>query len=235
MGKQWKKAGKIASSQAKGAQFTKIAKEIAVAARLGGPDPDSNSRLRMALDAAKRVSCPKDTVERAIKKGAGITDDTQIIEEVTYEGYGPHGIGVIVECQTDNRNRTASEIRFLFKKHGGNLGETNNVAWMFDRVSLLEAKKNPLPSDPEEDAIEVGANEVGVDDDQTVSFYGAIEDLDSIRKGLLQRGWEILTAELSYKAKETTKLSAEQMSEVVEFLEQIDEFEDTSRVHATVE
>src|SRR5579863_3594047 len=132
MGKSWKKAGKIEAAQKKGALFTKLAREISVAARLGGPDPESNSRLKLAVLAAKEVSCPKETIDRAIKKGAGLDQGANLIEEVLYEGYGPHGVGVMVECQTDNRNRTVAEIRNLFKNHGGNLGENGAVAWMFD-------------------------------------------------------------------------------------------------------
>lgn len=234
MGKQWKKSGKILASQAKGAQFTKIAKEIAVAARLGGPDPNSNSRLRMAIDAAKRNSCGKEMVDRAIRRGAGL-DNEQIIEEIIYEGYAPHGVGIIVECQTDNRNRTASELRFLFKSHNGNMGESGSVAWMFERVALVEAKKSPPPKDPEEDAIEVGANSVEVSDDNVLSFYGATGDLDPMKKALTERGFEILNARFSFLAKETTKITEAQQEEVVALLEALEENEDISHVHATLE
>src|SRR5262249_50982455 len=122
MGKGWKKAGKLEAAQKKGAIFTKLAREIAVAARLGGADPNSNSRLKIAIADAREASCPKDTIDRAIKKGTGQLDDGSIIEEIIYEGYGPHGVGILVECQTDNRNRTVSEIRNVFKANGGNLG-----------------------------------------------------------------------------------------------------------------
>src|SRR6185437_10787229 len=130
MGKGWKKAGKLESAQKKGAVFTKLAREIAVAAKLGGGDPNANSRLKLAIEAAREVSCPKDTIERAIKKGTGQLDDGAQIEEVVYEGYGPHGVGIMVECQTDNRNRTVSVLRSLFKSNGGNLGESGAVGWM---------------------------------------------------------------------------------------------------------
>ncbi|MGZ3725068.1 MAG: YebC/PmpR family DNA-binding transcriptional regulator, partial [Pseudobdellovibrio sp.] len=138
MGKGWKAAGKSENAQKKGQIFTKLAREIAVSSKIGGPDPAMNARLRMAIDAAKKMSCPNDTIERAIKKGAGLLDDGKIIEELTYEGYAPHGVGVIVECQTDNKHRTAPEMRAVFKKHDGNLGETGSVAWMFARVGEIE-------------------------------------------------------------------------------------------------
>lgn len=234
MGKQWKKDGKAAAAAKKGAVFTKLAREIQVSAKLGGPDPEGNSRLKMAIAAAQKASCPKDTIERAIKKGSGQLDDGVVIEELTYEGYGPHGVGIIVECQSDNKTRTVSEIRNIFKKNGGNLGETGAVQWMFDRVSLIEGTRNE-PGDIEEEAIEVGANEVEADEDGTVSFFGAPEDLDSIRNALIERGWDVSVAELSYKSKEITSLSAEQKQEVVDLLQALEDNDDSHRVHATID
>ena len=158
MGRQWVHSVKSENSAKKGALITKLAREIQVAAKLGGADPNFNSRLRMAIDAAKKASCPSDTIERAIKKGSGQLEGHSI-DEIQYEGYGPHGVGVIVEVQSDNKNRTASEMRLIFKSHGGALGARDSVAWMFDRVSALEATR-PGTFDPEEEAIEAGANEV---------------------------------------------------------------------------
>jgi YebC/PmpR family DNA-binding regulatory protein len=235
MGKSWKKAGKLEASQKKGALFTKLAREITVAAKLGLPDPEANPRLKMAVNAALKVSCPKDTIERAIKKGSGQLDDGVQIEEVTYEGYAPHGVGVIVECQTDNRNRTVAEIRNIFKSNGGNMGETGAVAWMFERVSMIRGKKAGV-GDLEEEAIEVGANDVERDDEDTQGayFYGAPEDLDAIRSALVERGWDVSAAELSYKAKDQTKITDEQMQEVHELLEALEDNDDSHRVHATI-
>lgn len=234
MGKGWKKAGKLEAAQKKGAIFTKLAREIAVAAKLGGGDPLGNSRLKLAIDAAREASCPKDTIERAIKKGTGQLDDGSQVEENAYEGYGPHGVGIIVECQTDNRNRTVSEIRNLFETYGGNLGSSGSVAWMFDRVCLVQGKKDQV-GDPEEEAIEVGANDVEFDADEAAySFYGNPSDLDAIRTGLQNRGWTISVAELSYKAKEKAKISDEQQNEVYELLEALEDNDDSHRVHATI-
>lgn len=223
-----------ANAAKKGAKFTKLAREIQVAAKLGGPDPDSNSRLRMAIDAAREESCPKDTIERAIKKGAGLLDGGSQIEEITYEGYGPHQVAFIVECQSDNRNRTSSEIRNIFNKNGGRLGEIGSVAWMFDRVSLIEGAKEGV-QDPEEDAIEAGANEVEKSSEVTYRFYGAPEDLKAIETALTARGWKVTTAELSYKAKNPTELDDAQKKEVYEFAAILDDNDDTSRIHATIE
>lgn len=231
MGKQWKKAGKMASAAKKGSVITKIAREIQVASKLGGPDPNFNARLRLAVDHAKQNAVPNDTIDRAIKKGAGLLEGG-IIEEIAYEGYGPHGVGVIAECQTDNRNRTAPDMRHLFKSHGGNLGETGSVMWMFKRVCLLEGHKDGS-FDPEEEAIEVGANEVEKSD-EAYEFYGNAEDLDSIRQALQGRGWKITVAELSYKASNITELSDDQRKEVEEFLAELEESDDTHRVYATL-
>ena len=233
MGKSWKKAGKMEASQKKGAVFTKVAREISVAAKLGGGDPEGNSRLKLAIAAAKEVSCPKDTIERAIKKGTGQLDDGAQIEEITYEGYGPHGVGILIECQTDNKTRTVSEVRNAFKTNGGNMGELNSVAWMFDKVCLIQGKKDKV-GDPEEDAIEAGANEVEKDHEGVHSFYGSPTDLDSIRTALQGRGWTITAAELSYKAKDKTDLSDEQLKDVYALLEALEDNDDSHRVHATV-
>ena len=232
MGKGWKTAGKLEAASKKGLIFTKLAREIQVAAKTGGPDPAMNARLRMAIDAAKKVSCPNDTIDRAIKKGAGLLDDGAIIEEVTYEGYGPHGVGVIVECQTDNRHRTAPEIRNCFKKNDGNMGEQGAVAWMFARVGLIEGIK-PGQFDPEEEAIEAGANEVEKND-EGYSFYTNIEDIATVRTTLEKRGWKITTAEPSYKATNITEITPEQRKDVEEFLNALDDMDDTHRVHATI-
>lgn len=231
MGAQWKNANKAAAAAKKGSIITKIAKEIQVASRMGGTDPAYNARLRLALEHAKKNSVPNDTIDRAIKKGAGLLEG-QAIEEITYEGYGPHGIGVIVECQSDNRNRTAPDMRHLFKSHGGNLGETGSVMWMFQRISLIEATKTGS-FDPEEEAIEVGANEVEKSENG-YEFYGAAEDLASIQAALQGRGWKVTAAELSYKPSNITELSETQMKEVQEFLQELENNDDTHRVYATL-
>lgn len=232
MGKGWKTSIKVANAAKKGAVFTKVVREIQVAARLGSPDPAANSRLRMAIDAAREVSCPNDTIERAIKKGAGLLEGASI-EELTYEGYGPHGVGVIVECQTDNRNRTAPEIRLLFKQHDGSMGESGSVQWMFQRVGLLEGKK-PGTFDPEEEAIEVGADEVFKNHDGSYMFLTQMESLESTREAMLKRGWTITKGEPSFKPNQVTELTDEQMKDVAEFLSELEEHDDTHRVHATL-
>lgn len=230
MGKGWKSPIKAANAAKKGAIFTKLAREIQVAAKMGGPDPAMNARLRLAIDKAKKEQCPNDTIDRAIKKGAGLLNDGTIIEELTYEGMGPHGVGVMVECQTDNKNRTAPEIRTIFKSNGGNMD--GSVAWMFERVALIEGNKEGT-FDPEEEAIEAGANEVEKTE-EGYAFYGDLSSLSEIQKALAGRGWKITTAEPSFKAKNVTELSDEQLKDVVEFLNELDDHDDTHRVHATI-
>jgi YebC/PmpR family DNA-binding regulatory protein len=235
MGKGWKKGIATENAQKKGKLFTKFAKEIAVAAKLGGPDPAANARLRLAIDVARESSCPKDTIERAVRKGAGLDSDAAQIEEVIYEGYGPHKVGVLVECQTDNRHRTAPDIRNIFKSHDGHMGEVGSVAWMFDRVALVSGVKPAQAKDVEEEAIEANANSVEEDGEGLYSFYGAPEDVELMRSTLAQRGWTIKSAEPSYKAKNITELSEAQRQEVTEFLQELDDNDDTYRIHTTLE
>ena len=216
----------------RGAMFTKVAREVAVAARTGGGDPDANYRLRLAMEKARALNMPAENIKRAIDK-ATHGADTEQYEEITYEGYGPHGVGIIVECQSDNRNRTVSEIRNVFKTNGGNLGDTGAVAWMFERVALLEAKKAGV-GDPEEDAIEVGANEVVKEEEGLYAFYASPSDLDSVSKALQARGFEIVKAELSFKTKEKTKITEEQKKEIYELLEALEDNDDSHRVHASL-
>ena len=238
MGKSWKNPLKAANAAKKGAAISKLAKEITVAAKLGGGDPDMNSRLRLAINTAKAESVPKDTIERAIKKGTGELDDGKVIEEVMYEGYGPHQVGVLVECQTDNRARTAPDIRFIFKKYNGQMGEQGSVVWMFERIGLVEGIAPEKEFDPEEEAIEAGANDVEKADSEEgklFSFYSDPEDLDSVQKALTERGWEIKTCELSYQAKNKTDgLSEDQIKEVYEFLDALDDNEDAARIHSSI-
>lgn len=233
MGRGWINTSKMANAQKKGQMFTKFAREISVAARLGGPDPEGNARLKMAIVAAREASCPKDTIERALKKGAGLLDDGSVIEEITYEGVAPFGVGVIVECQTDNKNRTVGELRNIFKRHDGSLGENGSTAWMFNRVGLIIGS-HPQVKDAEEEAIEAGANSVEKNEDVTYSFFTSPSDLDAVRSTLVKRGWSVQTAELSYLAKNYADLTTDQLKLVREMLQEIDDFDDSHRVHATI-
>src|SRR5213593_2146136 len=158
MGAQWKQAGRVAHALKRGQIIGKVVRELLVAAKLGGPDPDLNARLYAAIEAARKASVPRDTIERAIKKGSGQTGEKVNYELVTYEGFAPHKVPVIVECLTDNRNRTAPEIRTIFK--AGSLGQPGSVAFFFNHLGVVEATHKDANRDAEGDAIEAGAQEI---------------------------------------------------------------------------
>jgi YebC/PmpR family DNA-binding regulatory protein len=227
MGAQWKQKGREASAAAKGRIFTKLAKEIMVAAR-GGPDPSMNARLRMAVDAAKKASMPKDTLERAIKKGAGLLDEVVNYETVSYEGFAPHQVPVIVECLTDNRNRTSSNVRVLFRK--GQLGAAGSVSWDFLRLGQIEATAPSSGADADEAAIESGAQDLEKDKDGVVRFFTEPSDLDSVSKALADRQWTVSSAALIWKPKNPVSLDDAQRAEVEAFLEALDEDDDVQHL-----
>jgi YebC/PmpR family DNA-binding regulatory protein len=238
MGAQWKVAGKAAKANVQGAIFSKLAKEISVSAKLGGPDPGSNPRLRAAVEAAKKNSMPRDTIERNIKKGAGLLDEKVTYENLTFEGFAPHKVPVIVECLTDNKNRTNSDIRVLFRK--GQLGNGGSVAWMFDRLGLVEATHSDQ-KDIEEAAIEAGAQNVeamnadDLGDAKTGAiFYTEVTDLNSVANALNESGWKVTTSELGFKPKNLVELPEDQVKEVTEFLQAIDNNDDVHRVYAAL-
>jgi YebC/PmpR family DNA-binding regulatory protein len=237
MGAQWKQAGREANANKKGAIVGKLVKEIQVAAKLGGPEPSNNPRLRAAVEAAKKQSVTRDTIERAIKKGAGIGDEAVNYELVTYEGFAPHNVAVIVECLTENRNRTASDIRVLFRK--GQLGTSGAVAWMFDRLGVVEATHPDNSLDLEGVAIEAGAQNVepleGTDTHHAgARFFCDTSDLDAVSKFLSANGWSVTLSEMSYLAKNLTELPDDQKKEVGDFLTSIDDHDDVHRVYAAL-
>ncbi|HWO24886.1 MAG TPA: YebC/PmpR family DNA-binding transcriptional regulator [Kofleriaceae bacterium] len=228
MGAQWKTAIKVATSAAKGKVFSKLAKEIMIAAR-GGPDPAMNARLRAAVEAAKKQSMPRDNIERAIKKGAGLLDDTVNFETVTYEGFAPHHVPVIVECLTDNKNRTATSIRMLFRK--GQLGTTGSVSWDFAHVGLIDATP-PEGADPEEAAIEAGAQDFEPDGEGGYRFYTEPTDLDAVSKALSGRGWTVATMRIGWKPKNPQKIEdPAARTEVEQFLHEIDDDDDVQHIY----
>jgi YebC/PmpR family DNA-binding regulatory protein len=239
MGAQWKVAGKAEGAAKKSGVFTKLAKEISVAAKLGGPDPDANGRLRAAMESARKASMPKDTIERNIKKGAGLLGEPMNLETITYEGFAPHKVPLIVECVTDNKNRTNSDLRVLFRK--GQLGNSGSVGWMFDRLGVIEATHSDKSMDMEGAAIEANAQNVEPlektemgDGAVGARFFTAPTDLDAVGKYLQKSGWTITTSELSYIAKNQVELSAEQKKEVSDFLNDIDDHDDVHRIYTAV-
>jgi YebC/PmpR family DNA-binding regulatory protein len=233
MGAQWKAKGKELAANAKGKVFGKLAKEIMVAAR-SGADPSLNARLRLVVEQARKVSMPKDTLERAIKKGAGLTGDTVHFEHVIYEGFAPHRVPLMVECLTDNLNRTAPEMRVLFRK--GQLGTSGSVAWDFDHVGMIEAEPTATGADPELAAIEAGAQDFEAGEDEgTTLFLTDAADLDIVSRALPAQGFTVLSAKLGYKPKnpvDPASLSAAELEEVEAFLAAIDANDDVQTIYA---
>lgn len=231
MGAQWKHAGKTENAAAKGRVLGKLAKEIIVAAKAGA-DLDSNSRLRQAVDRAKRASMPRDTVERAIKKGAGLLDEVVHYETVTYEGFGPHRVPVIVECLTDNKHRTASNIRLLFRR--GQLAAEGAVAWDFKHQGVIEAAP-PEGADPETAAIEAGAQELEPADDGHTRFFTELQDLDTVSRALTAAKWTVIHAALGWKAKNPVKVDPSHRAEVEKFLGDLDDDDDVQNIYVGLE
>jgi YebC/PmpR family DNA-binding regulatory protein len=197
-----------------------LAKEIAVAAK-NGSDPAMNAPLRMAIAAARKQSMPRETIDRAVKKGAGLLDGPVNYETVTYEGFAPHRVPVIVECLTENRNRTSANIRPLFNKKG-QLAAAGAISWDFTRLGLVEAK-GPAGADPEQAAVECGADDLEPGDDGGTNFYTQPGDLDAVSKALGERGWTVDKIALVCKAKSPVSLGAAEREEVESFLAAMDE------------
>ncbi len=219
----------------RGQVFTRLGREITVAAKHGGGDPEGNPRLRLAMDRARDANMPKDTIERAIKRGTGEESGGADLQEVVYEGYGPGGAAILVEALTDNRNRTASDLRSAFSKAGGNLGESGSVAWLFDVRGLINV--DATGSDPEEVAlvaIDGGADDVKVDGG-SVDVYTRPDQLDSVRRALVEAGVAVASAELVQMAKSTVALGERQAEQVLRLLDRLDELDDVQRVSSNAD
>ena len=229
MGAQWKAKGREAAASAKGLIFTKLAKEITVAARAGA-DLDMNSRLRAAVEQAKKASMPRDTVERAIKKGAGLVDAGVNYEKVTYEGFAPHRVPVIIECLTDNVNRTVTSMRILFRK--AQLGTSGSVSWDFDYLGMIEATPQSASADAEVAAIEAGARDLEPAADGATLFLTDPADLDAVSRALPAQGFVVQSAQLGYRPKNPVTLGEAERAEVETFLEAIDADDDVQNVFA---
>lgn len=213
--------------------FSKLAKEITVAAKMGDPDPDKNPRLRLAVKEAKSSSVPKDVIDRAIKKSQG--GDAENYDEIRYEGYGPNGVAVIVEAMTDNRNRTASTVRSTFSKNGGNLGETGSVGFMFDRKGEVVYPADVADADTVMmAAIEAGAEDVQSDDENHV-IYCADTDLNDVATALEAALGESESTKLIWKPNITTEVDAEGLAKLMKLLDTLEEDDDVQRVTANFE
>ena len=239
MGAQWKQAGRVATATKRGQIIGKLVREIMVAAKLGDPDPRLNARLYAAVESARKASVPRDTIDRAIKKGSGQTGEKINYELVAYEGFAPHKVPVIVECLTDNRNRTAPEIRHLFR--AGSMGSPGSVSFFFDHLGVVEATHADKSLDLETAAIEAGAQNVEpLEAEETPAghigarFICEIKELDAVSKFLAAAGWKVTAAELRYLAKNFIELSEPQKKEAVDFLNALDDHDDVHRVYAAV-
>ncbi len=242
MGRQWLHAKREVANLKKGQVVGKLVKEIMVAAKLGGADPDSNARLFAAVEKARRASVTRDVIERAIKKGAGVGDEKLVLDHIVFEGYAPHKVPLIVEVLTDNNNRTAPEIRVLFKK--GQLGAPGSNKFLFDHVGLVEAHHSDLSTDPEAAAIEAGADDFepldhSKNDDIPADTLGARFITErtataAVSKWLASNGWTVVTCELGYVAKQFPTLTEEELQEVGEFLHTLDDHDDVHRVWAAL-
>ncbi|KPL18506.1 MAG: transcriptional regulator [Anaerolineae bacterium SM23_84] len=218
----------------RGQMFTKLARELEIAARDGGGDPAMNFRLRLVMDKAKQANMPKDNIERAILRGTGELKG-EVIEEINYEGYGPQGTALIVEVLTDNRNRSVSDVRSAFSRHGGNLGETGCVAWLFERKGYISL----VPQDDDADelalmAIDAGADDIKMDKD-LVEVFTRVEDLQRVKETLTQSDIPIDTAELSWVPKSMVQLNEKATLQNMRLIDALEELEDVQRVYSNLE
>ncbi|MEM6513583.1 MAG: YebC/PmpR family DNA-binding transcriptional regulator [Pseudomonadota bacterium] len=225
---------KGAQDKKRGKLFTKLIREITVAAKMGGGDPDANPRLRLAIDKAKGQSMPKDNIERAVKRGAGELDGAEYME-MRYEGYGPGGSAVMVDCLTDNKNRTVAEVRHAFSKFGGNLGADGSVNYLFNHVGQILF---PAGADEEavmEAAIESGAEDVVVDDDGSIEVLTEPSDFESVRDGIASAGLEPDTAQLTMRASTTAELGVKEAGSMVKMLEMLEDLDDVQEVYSNAD
>ncbi|PLX49620.1 MAG: YebC/PmpR family DNA-binding transcriptional regulator [Desulfobulbaceae bacterium] len=223
---------KGAQDAKRGKIFTRLIKEITVAARMGGGDADSNPRLRSAIAAAKAENMPKDNIERAVKKGTGELEG-ETYEEILYEGYGPGGVAVLVECMTDNRNRTVGEVRHAFSKSGGNLGESGCVAFMFDRKGSILVDKESIDEEKLMDiSLEAGADDV-VEEETTFQILTAPEDFDTVREELEQAGVEMVEAAVAMIPQNTVEVAEEKTAvSLMRLIDTLEDNDDVQNVHA---
>lgn len=228
------KRQKEALGASKGRLFTKVIRELTVAAREGGGDPEGNARLRAAIAAAREANLPKENIERAVKRGTGEIE-CEAFEEISYEGYGPGGVAVLVECVTDNRNRTVGEIRHLFSKVEGRLEKSGSVSWVFERKAMLELPKEGLSEEKAmEAAIEVGAEDV-VDSDDVWEVRAASTDLHAVLSGLEEKGLSPREARLAWLPRTTVKLEGDAARKVLKLISLLEDADDVQNVWANFE
>ncbi len=223
------KRKKAATDSARGKVFTRIIKEITIAARDGGGDPVGNPRLRLAIQNAKGSNMPQDNITRAIKKGTGELEGV-MYTEITYEAYAPHGVAVIIQSVTDNKNRTVAELRHIISKNNGNMGEAGSVAWMFERKGVVTIEKGTHTEDDVMEVIlELGADDLTTEEEH-FEIIAPIENLETVRKGLEEKGYKIESANLQYIPKDRVALDEEKAAAVIRFLENVEEYDDVQNI-----
>ena len=225
------KRKKAATDVKRGKIFTKLIREIITAARLGGGDPDSNARLRAAIEAAKAENMPKQNIERAIKKGTGELEGSYY-EEVSYEGYGTGGIAILISALTDNRNRTVSELRYLFSKYGGNLGETGCVSWMFEKKGVISFAKNEIDEEGlMELAVEAGAEDIKIEEDE-FEVITSPEEFDRIKQFFDKAGLKYERAEITMICKNVVKITDKNQAErILKLMDALEDHDDVQKVY----
>ena len=229
------KRQKGANDAKRGALFTKVAREISVAARQGGGDPEANYRLRLAIEKARSVNMPQDNIRRTIDKATGGAEGEQF-EEIVYEGYGPGGVAVLVEAQTDNRNRTAAEVRSIFTKMGGQLAGSGAVAWQFEPRGLITVPKDGVDADEVAlTAIDAGATDVDTDSDDEIEIYTDPANLESVRRDLERARIRVDSAESTMVARQHVELDSAKARQALRLVELLEELEDVQRVTANLE
>jgi len=228
------KRKKAAVDAKRGKVFTRLAREITIAAREGGADSTTNFRLRLAVDKAKAANMPKDNIERAIERGAG-SGKEDFLEEVAYEGYAPHGIAVLVQVLTDNRNRAVAEVRHAFNRQGGSLSEAGAVAWQFDRKGYIAIEPDELDQDAIfEHAVEAGAEDVVIGDD-LIEVYAELDSFQAVQESLQTYGVTFATAELAMIPKNTLQLPADQAFKVMRVIESLEDLDDVQQVYSNLD
>jgi YebC/PmpR family DNA-binding regulatory protein len=228
------KRKKAANDQKKGAIFTKLIREITVAAREGGGDPDMNPRLRLAIDTANGEEMPKDNIERAIKKGTGELEGVNY-EEVTYEGYGPNGVALFIETLTDNQNRTVAAIRHALGKKNGSLGTTGSVAWQFDRKGRIYVDASRYTEDAVLEAALIAGGEELRNEGEEYLVLTAATDFHTVQEGLKEQGVEIASAELAWVAQNEVHVEGKDAEKLMDLLEALDDLDDVQKVHSNAD
>jgi YebC/PmpR family DNA-binding regulatory protein len=221
---------KAAQDKQRGKTWTKLIREVTVASREGGGDPGANPRLRLAMDKAFAANMPRDTVDRAIKRGAGGTEGEDY-EEIRYEGYGPGGVAVMVDCMTDNRNRTAAEVRHAFTKHGGNLGTDGSVSYLFTKQGIVSFQPGTDEDAVMEAALEAGAEDVLVNDDGSLDVLTTPDEFEAVRRGLAEAGLDTEIAEVTYNAATSAELDRDTAEKLLRMVDVLNDLDDVQEVY----